>query len=114
MSVAMPTTITVHLLEPDGRRHTLAARAGASLMRAATGAGIEGIAADCGGGLICATCHVYVDAAWSARLPIPSPDETAMLEMTAAPRGPTSRLSCQIALDGTLDGLVVRLPVTQY
>jgi ferredoxin, 2Fe-2S len=110
----MSTTITVHLLEPDGRRHTLAARAGASLMRTATGAGIEGIAADCGGSLICATCHVYVDPAWSTRLQVPSSDETAMLEMTAAPRRATSRLSCQIVLRAALDGLVVELPPNQY
>jgi ferredoxin len=37
-------------------------------------------------------------------LPAPSHDEDAMLEMTAAPRRPTSRLSCQIALDADLDG----------
>lgn len=107
-------TITVHLIEHDGRRHTLRARTGASLMRAATGAGVEAIAADCGGCLNCATCHVIVDPGWLARLPPPSLDEAAMLEMTAAPRQPGSRLSCQIALDETLDGLVVQLPSTQY
>ena len=37
-----------------------------------------------------------------------------MLEMTAAPRLPTSRLSCQISLDGDLDGLTVTMPDTQY
>jgi 2Fe-2S ferredoxin len=37
-----------------------------------------------------------------------------MLEMTAAPRRPTSRLSCQIALDADLDGLTATMPDTQY
>lgn len=37
-----------------------------------------------------------------------------MLEMTAAPREPTSRLSCQIVLSPELEGLVARLPATQY
>jgi 2Fe-2S ferredoxin len=37
-----------------------------------------------------------------------------MLEMTAAPAEATSRLSCQIVLTPALDGLVVRLPLTQY
>jgi ferredoxin, 2Fe-2S len=77
-------------------------------------AGIDGIAADCGGCLSCATCHVYVQADWSGRIAPPSRDEAAMLEMTAAPRQPHSRLSCQIVLDASLDGLVVRLPATQY
>jgi ferredoxin, 2Fe-2S len=85
-----------------------------SLMRAAVGAGIDGIKADCGGMMTCATCHVFVDADWRARLPAPSLDEEAMLEMTAAPRQPGSRLSCQIVLASELDGLTVTLPESQY
>jgi 2Fe-2S ferredoxin len=111
---AQATTIAVHLLEPDVRRHSLAVRTGQSLMRAAVDADIDGIKADCGGVMTCATCHVYVDAEWSGRLPPPSGDEDAMVEMTAAPRAPTSRLSCQIALAPELDGLTVTLPPTQY
>jgi 2Fe-2S ferredoxin len=108
------TTIAVHLVEPDGRHHTVDAAIGQSLMRAAVDAAIDGIKADCGGMMTCATCHVYVDPAWADRLPAPSLDEQAMLEMTAAPRAPASRLSCQIALDADLDGLTVGLPETQY
>lgn len=107
-------TIKVHLLSDAGEVHTLQPRTGRSLMRAAVDAGVDGIAADCGGGLNCATCHVIVDAAWAARLPPPAPDEQAMLEMTAAPAQATSRLSCRIVLHPTLDGLVVRLPPNQY
>ncbi len=106
--------ITVHLIEPNGTRHDVAANSGESLMRAATNAGVEGIAADCGGCMTCATCHVIVDAAWADRLPPISPDEESMLEMTAVPRQPTSRLSCQITLYPTLDGLVANLPEHQY
>jgi ferredoxin, 2Fe-2S len=105
---------TVHLVAADGSRHRIEVRSGQSLMRAATDAGIAAIAADCGGLLTCATCHVIVDPDWAARLPAPRPDEAAMLEMTAAPREATSRLSCQIDLDERLDGLTVRLPVSQY
>ncbi|MDQ6638281.1 MAG: 2Fe-2S iron-sulfur cluster-binding protein [Pseudomonadota bacterium] len=112
MSVA--ATITVHLIKAGGVRHTLAAAAGQSLMRAAVEAGLDGIKADCGGMMTCATCHVFVDADWAAKLPPPSLDEEAMLEMTAAPRRPTSRLSCQIALDADLEGLSVTMPYTQY
>lgn len=111
----MPTTmITAHLTDPDGHRHTVQARAGTSLMRAAVDAGVQGIAADCGGCLTCATCHVYVDDAWLARLAPPDADEQAMLEMTASERRPGSRLSCQIALAPALDGLQVQLPPAQY
>ena len=106
-------TIEVHVHSVD-RVHALRLRTGRSLMLAAVEAGIEGIAADCGGFLTFATCHVIVDPAWAARLPSPAPDEQAMLEMTAAPAEATSRLSCQIVLTPALDGLVVRLPLTQY
>ena len=108
----MPATL--HLIEADGTRHALAAAPGQSLMRAATDAGIDAIKADCGGLMTCATCHVFVTLEWADRLPAPSSDEEAMLEMTAAPRRPTSRLSCQIDLSDALDGLTVELPATQY
>jgi 2Fe-2S ferredoxin len=107
-------TVTVYVVEPNGERYTVRAGVGQSLMRAAVDAGIDGIKADCGGVMSCATCHVYVDMAWIARLPAPSTDEDAMLAMTAALRLPTSRLSCQVALDADLDGLTVVLPETQY
>lgn len=110
----MSDTIDIHVIDPDGRRHTLAARLGKSVMRTVLDAGVEGIAADCGGCLTCATCHVFVDPAWLDRLPPRSDDETYMLEMTATPAQPNSRLSCQIALDESLAGLVVQLPETQY
>ena len=70
-------TVTAHLVEANGTRHTVQARAGKSLMRAATDAGIDAIAADCGGCLTCATCHVIVAPEWLARLPPVSDDEAA-------------------------------------
>lgn len=105
---------TVHLIDATGRKRTIDAPRGRSLMHAATDAGIAEIYGDCGGCLSCATCHVYVDEAWAARLPPPDGDEQAMLEMTAAERRPTSRLSCQIQVDPALEGLVVHLPASQY
>lgn len=110
--------ITINFIAPEGHltltSGSFDAKPGQNLMRAAVSAGLEGIAADCGGALSCATCHVIVDPSWAAHLPAPSVDEGSMLDMTAAPREPHSRLSCQIALDESLDGLTVRLPVSQY
>ena len=83
-------------------------------MRVATDAGVSAIVADCGGLLTCATCHVYVAPEWADRLEPVTPDESAMLEMTASPRLPHSRLSCQIVLQSGLDGLTVTLPESQY
>lgn len=106
--------IAIHLELADGRRLAITGRPGQSLMRAATDAGVEAVVAECGGTLTCATCHVVVDEAWRTRLRPPSPDEAAMLELTAAPREAGSRLSCQVELADALDGLVVRVPDRQY
>lgn len=106
--------ITIHLIATDQRARELRCAPGQSLMKAAVDAGIDQIAADCGGTLTCATCHVYVDPAWADRLPAPVADESDMLDFAAAPVKPHSRLSCQITLTPELDGLVVHLPATQY
>ena len=109
---------TIHLisLTPAGERHVqdVQARPGRSLMEAAVDAGVKGIAADCGGLLTCATCHVIVPEPWAAKLPPASSDEEGMLEFTATPREPGSRLSCQITLTEDLEGLTVELPARQY
>ena len=105
---------TIHFVHADGHRVTVEDASGRSLMRAAVAGGVEAIAADCGGTLCCATCHVLLDEPWRSRLPAPSADEDAMLELTATPREAGSRLSCQIVLDAALNGLVARLPARQY
>jgi 2Fe-2S ferredoxin len=112
--VTSKTTVTVHLFDAAGQRHSVTATAGRSLMRAAVDGGLDGIAADCGGSMSCATCHVFVAEAWRDKLAPLQPDENDMLEMTAAERRPESRLSCQIALTPELDGLEVTMPSTQY
>lgn len=107
--------IRITFVDAGGEHREVEAAPGTSLMRAGVDHGVEGIAADCGGTMSCATCHVYIDdAASREHVPPPGPDEQAMLEMTAAERTPASRLSCQILLTPALDGLVVRLPATQY
>ena len=109
--------ITVHFIHSNGHSTTLSAKPGISLMQAAVGRSVAGIAADCGGMLICATCHVLVDDQWlqaDSPLPPPTSEESDMLQFTASTRQPQSRLSCQIVLTPALDGLTVRLPGTQY
>ena len=93
---------------------TIQGKVGQSLMQAASAADIEGIAADCGGTLTCATCHVMVRPAWQDKMPALSDDEDGMLDFAAASRQPNSRLSCQIKLTEVMDGLEVDLPESQY
>jgi 2Fe-2S ferredoxin len=105
--------IKVHLVPAGGDAITIETKPGQSLMQAAVSANVHGIEAECGGLLTCATCHVYVREPFAERLPAPGSDELGMLEFTASPRQPNSRLSCQIDLTTALDGLTVDLPPTQ-
>ena len=106
----MPDITFIHF---DGTEQGLEAPEGVSVMQAATGAGVRGIVAECGGSAMCATCHVYVDPAWADKLPPPLANELEMLECTASERLPTSRLSCQIKLTAAMQGLTVRIPEHQ-
>lgn len=98
---------------PDGTQRTVEEPDGVSVMQAAQNAGIGGIVAECGGSMMCATCHVYVREPWAARLPAMTATEHEMLTMTVAERRATSRLSCQIVMGAALDGLIVDLPDRQ-
>jgi ferredoxin, 2Fe-2S len=104
---------TIHFNHPDDRTESVEAEIGNSAMRAALAHGLDGIVAECGGSAVCATCHVYVDEAWLAKLEPVSTDEDELLDGTASDRLPNSRLSCQIEMTSELDGLVLRLPARQ-
>jgi ferredoxin, 2Fe-2S len=92
---------------------TLELAAGCSVMRGAVDGALEGIEAQCGGNLICATCHCYVQEPWLDELPPPSADELLMLSNVAAERRDNSRLSCQLIVTADLDGLTVEFPDRQ-
>src|SRR3954451_24418204 len=104
---------SIHFVHPDKRSEPVAATIGDSVMQLATGHGIDGIVAECGGHAMCATCHVYVDEGWLPLLAAMSDEENELLDGVAAERRPNSRLSCQIKITPELDGLVVRLPDRQ-
>ena len=93
----------------DGRESQREVPAGISLMTAATQGDIEGIVGDCGGVMSCATCHVVVDDAFVHSLPPMTDTENQMLDYTAMPREPNSRLSCQIVVNDSLDGIRIRI-----
>jgi 2Fe-2S ferredoxin len=102
----------ITFIEPGGFRHEIDAPLGITLMEAAKQSGVQGILALCGGACACATCHVYVDAAWLPKLGVREEMEEGMLESAWQPRG-NSRLSCQIHVTADLDGLVVSVPQRQ-
>src|SRR5277367_4180171 len=86
---------------------------GDSVMEGAIKNGVDGIVAECGGACMCATCHVYVDPAWLAKLPPKADMEETMLDF-AQELEPNSRLSCQLKVTAELDGLVVKTPKSQH
>ncbi|NKF20955.1 2Fe-2S iron-sulfur cluster-binding protein [Solimonas marina] len=100
-------------IQPDGVSRSIDADAGQNLMDIATNHLVSGIVGDCGGCCSCATCHVYVDDAWAAKLVPADEMEQAMLEGVIDPQT-GSRLGCQIQLSDALDGLVVRMPARQF
>jgi 2Fe-2S ferredoxin len=105
--------VKITFIEPDGSERTVEAEPGATVMETAKKAMIEGIEAECGGACACATCHVYVDAAWREPVGPPSAMEEDMLDFAFEVK-PESRLSCQIKVKPELDGLVVRVPEKQF
>ncbi|MDX1563419.1 MAG: 2Fe-2S iron-sulfur cluster-binding protein [Gammaproteobacteria bacterium] len=98
--------------QADGSSFAADGVAGDSVMETAIDNDIEGIIAECGGACSCATCHVYVDAAWLAKLPEPDALEDGMLDCVLDRRD-NSRLSCQIRLSDELDGITVEVPDSQ-
>ncbi len=96
-----------------GDGSSLDVQAGVSVMKAAVLNGIDGIVGECGGNLMCATCHVYIDDDWVTRVGPCGDVEEEMLEEAAAPVKGSSRLSCQVIMRDETDGLVVHLPETQ-
>ena len=96
----------------DDKTHTIDVPNGLTVMEGAIQNDVPGIDADCGGGMSCATCHVYVNKEWLDKLPTKEDGEEDMLDMAFQPKK-NSRLSCQLIVSDTLDGLVVNIPSKQ-
>ncbi len=103
----------IKYIEHNGKEHEVDVPSGWSVMEGAVKNLIPGIDADCGGACACATCHVFVDAAWLAKLPEKEDMEVTMLDFAPEVEA-NSRLSCQIKVTPELDGLVVRMPKSQH
>jgi 2Fe-2S ferredoxin len=102
----------VMFIDSSNAEHLVDGETGRSLMQIAVDNMVPGIDGECGGACSCGTCHVYVDPRWHACLPTRSSDEAFMLEGV---QGPTehSRLCCQLKMSDELDGLILRIPLSQ-
>ena len=99
-------------IEHNGTQHVVEVSNGLTVMEGARDNNIPGIDADCGGGMACATCHVYVKDEWFDKIPSKEDGEEDMLDMAFEPKK-NSRLSCQIIVSDELDGLTVNIPSKQ-
>jgi len=96
--------------EKDGTTRTAEVETG-SVMEAAKTTGVRGIEGQCGGSISCGTCHVHVMGEGLRATGPATPAEIDMLEFEPT-FGPTSRLSCQVAVSSALDGVVFRVATT--
>jgi 2Fe-2S ferredoxin len=102
----------ITFIEANGTEYVTEAENGSTVMETAIMNGVPGIIAECGGACTCATCHAYVDEAFTEIVGGPSMMEEDMLDFAYDVR-PNSRLSCQIKVRDELDGLIMRVPSRQ-
>ena len=102
----------ITFIEHNRNSQTIEVANGLTVMEGAVQNDVPGIDADCGGGMACATCHVYVTEEWFNKLPKKEDGEEDMLDMAFEPKK-NSRLSCQIIISDELDGLTVETPSKQ-
>ena len=99
-------------IEHEGIVREIDVPVGRTVMEGGRDADVLGIVAECGGGCTCATCLVHVDETWFAVVGPPSAEEEEQLDAAFEVK-PTSRLSCQIKVTESLDGLIVYTPAYQ-
>ncbi len=102
----------VTYVQADGDTKEVDVPNGQSVKDGAVNNLIPGILAECGGACACATCHVYIDDAWTEKVGPAGAVEKDMLDFAMDPKE-NSRLSCQVDVTDDLDGLVVHVPIEQ-
>lgn len=103
----MDENITITIIDRQGASHTyeIPSDIGLSVMELCKANDLP-VMATCGGMALCATCHVLVES--GNDLPEMGADEELMLDQLPNMQ-PNSRLGCQLKINASFDGLVVRL-----
>ncbi|WP_262693214.1 2Fe-2S iron-sulfur cluster-binding protein [Kordiimonas aquimaris] len=101
--------VKITVTDLAGKASAIEAEVGLSLMENIRNADFDDLAAVCGGCCSCCTCHVFVDSDDFERLPEMEEDEQYLLEDSDHFQTGASRLSCQIEVDDSLDGLKVTI-----
>lgn len=101
--------VKVVVTNTEGEERTIEAEEGISLMESIRENDFDDMAALCGGCCSCCTCHVYINSDWADKMPAMEDDESYLLEDSPHYQAGASRLSCQIEIDDTMDGLKVAI-----
>ena len=103
----MAVDITVTIIDREGVSHELTAPTDMSMnvMELCKSYDLP-VKGECGGMAMCATCQCYLES--DVALPEQSDAELDMLDQAFFVK-PNSRLGCQIHLDDSIDGIVLRL-----
>ena len=102
----------ITFIDQKGLSKIIEIESGLTVMEGAVQNNVPGIDADCGGGMACATCHVYVEDSWFNKIQKAEDAEQDMIDMAYKPQK-NSRLSCQIVVSDEIDGLTVTTPEKQ-
>jgi len=102
----------INYINSNNHQTSIEVPTGMTVMHGATINMIDGILAECGGALTCATCHCYIHPDWIDLTDPPNEKELQKL-VKVRQRKANSRLSCQLKVEDKLDGLIVYLPETQ-
>jgi len=104
--------VSIKFIEASGAEHEVSAQPGQTVMESAIWNNVPGIDAECGGSMACSTCIVHVDDDWGGRFPLPTTTETELISCHPFVKS-GSRLSCQLRVVESTDGLILRLPPAQ-
>ena len=95
---------TIYVTNRAGNKHDIEGKSGATVMEILRDNDMD-VEAICGGCCSCATCHIFFDGDWAAKLPDLSEDEQELVSEAESYKAGNSRLSCQITMTDDLDGL---------
>ncbi len=101
--------VKISVTDLAGQTSTIEAEVGLSLMENIRNNDYDDMAAVCGGCCSCCTCHVFIDEEQHSKLPEMEDDEQYLLEDSESFLAGSSRLSCQVEVDDSMDGLKVTL-----
>ncbi|GAB3675646.1 2Fe-2S iron-sulfur cluster-binding protein [Salinisphaera aquimarina] len=103
---------SITYIQPGGTHVVIDVPVGQTVMEGAVQNDVNGIVAECGGACSCATCHAYIDKSWWPTIGEPDELELDMLEFAYETRD-DSRLTCQVVVHESFDGLQIRIPSEQ-